>query len=116
MFFDLEDVLEARADAETLMVDSCTITRPGVPVTDPETGAVTNEPVTVYPTPEQIAAGNPGKCEVQLRNTVAASPEAGEHAFTVVSLVVKIPADSADVLDGDVVTLTASRLPVKEIL
>lgn len=90
-----------RARAEARMVDECTIHRPGATLTDQETGNVTNEPaIPVYA----------GKCEVQSKNTVAANPEAGEHTFTVVSRVVKIPANSADVREGDVVTLTASRL------
>lgn len=91
----------ARARAESRMVDECVISRPGETVTDPESGDVTSSPAApVYA----------GKCEVQTRDTVAASPEAGGHVFTVVSRVVKIPANSADVRDGDVVKLTASRL------
>ena len=92
---------EFRAAAESRMVDECVIRRPGATVTDPETGDVTSEPgAEVYA----------GKCEVQTRDTMAASPEAGEHTFTVVARVVKIPANAADVRDGDVVKLTASRL------
>jgi len=89
-----------RRAAERLMVDECLITRPGATVTDPDTGQVTNEPG------EQVYSG---KCEVKTKDTVAAKPEAGEHSFTVVARVVKIPANSADVADGDVVTLTATR-------
>lgn len=82
------------------MVDACTVHRPGAPVTDPETGAVTAGLALVYS----------GKCKVQSSNTMAASPEAGEASFTVVSRQVHIPANAADVWDGDVVTLTASKL------
>lgn len=92
---------ELRAAAESRMVDGCVINRPGGTVTDPDTGDVTSEVgAEVYA----------GKCEVQTRDTMAASPEAGEHTFTVVSRVVKIPVNAADVKDGDVVTLTATRL------
>lgn len=91
-----------REQADSSMLDACTITRPGTPVTNPDTGDVTNTPTTVYT----------GKCAVQSRDTDAANPEAGERTFTVVSRVVKIPANAADVQDGDVVTLTASRLNV----
>lgn len=93
-------VLRGRRRAEREMLDTCTITRPGTPVTDPNTGDVTNTPTTVYT----------GKCKVQSKDTMAANPEAGEHTFTVVSRQVHIPANAADVQDGDVVTLTASRL------
>jgi NMD protein affecting ribosome stability and mRNA decay len=100
----VDDILRAlpvfRAEAEALMLDACTITRPGEVVTDPETGDVTNTATEVYA----------GKCKVQSREGVAASPEAGEARFTVVSRQVHIPANAADVRDGDVVTLTASRL------
>lgn len=92
--------MRGRARAEEQMIDVCTIERPSEVVTDPETGDVTNSSQPVYS----------GKCEVTSRDTVSASPEAGEHAFTVVSRIVKIPANAADVRNGDVVTLTASLL------
>lgn len=93
-------VLEGRLQAESLMLDECTITRPGDPVTDYNTGEVTNPSTPVYS----------GKCKVQSKDSATATPEAGEHTFTVVSRQVHIPANAADVKDGDVVTLTASRL------
>jgi hypothetical protein len=93
-------VLAGRTEAEALMLDTCTITRPGEPVTDPDTGDVTNSAETVYA----------GKCKVQSKDSATSSPEAGEHTFTVVSRQVHIPANAADVRDGDVVTITASRL------
>ena len=93
-------LLDGRRAAESLMVDECRITAPGETVTDPDSGEVTSERTVVYE----------GKCKVQSREGVSASPEAGEHTFTVVSRQVHIPANAADVQDGDVVTLTASRL------
>lgn len=100
----IDDILRAlpvfRVEAEGRMVDECNIHRPGKTVTDQETGNVTNTKALIYS----------GKCEVKSREGVAANPEAGEATFTVVSRVVKIPANAADVQDGDVVTLTASRL------
>ena len=89
-----------RAAAESLMVDECTITRPGDPVTDPDTGDVTNTTTEVYA----------GKCKVQSKDSATANPEAGGAVFTVVSRQVHIPANAADVVDGDVVTITASLL------
>lgn len=100
----VDDVLRAlpvfRAEAESLMLDSCTITRPGSPVTDPDTGDVTESSTEVYT----------GKCKVQSKDSATANPEAGGAVFTVVSRQVHIPANAADVQDGDVVTITASRL------
>jgi hypothetical protein len=93
-------VLAGRSAAESLMVDACTITRPGAPVTDPDTGTVTNTSTEVYT----------GKCKVQSKDSATSSPDAGGHSFVVVSRQVHIPANSADVRDGDVVTITASLL------
>lgn len=83
------------------MLDACTITRPGATTTDPNTGDVTNAPATtVYA----------GKCKVKRGGTMSANPEAGERVFTVTSLEIHIPMNAADVKDGDVATLTASKL------
>jgi hypothetical protein len=93
-------VLDGRREAESLMIDQCTITRPGDPVTDPETGNVTGGTETVYS----------GRCKVQSKDTSTSTPDAAGASFTVVSRQVHIPANSADVADGDVVTITASAL------
>jgi hypothetical protein len=96
----VDAVLRGRVAAESMMVDACTITRGGPPVTDPNTGDVTATATTVYM----------GKCKVQSSNSSTASPDAGGHTFVVVSRQVHIPANAADVVDGDVVTVTASLL------
>lgn len=100
----VDDLLAAlpvfRSEAESLMIDACTITRPGETVTDPDSGDVTNTATEVYS----------GKCKVQSKDSATANPEAGEHTFTVVSRQVHIPANAADVREGDVVTITASLL------
>lgn len=107
----VELLLRGRAKAEEQMVDTCIITRPdGSAVTDPDTGVVTEGGTVIYPTAEQIAAGNPGKCKVQSKDSATASPDAGGHTFTVVARQVHIPANAADVKDGDVVELTSSLL------
>lgn len=94
-------LLRGRAKAETLMVDTCTITRgSGELVTDPDTGVVTAAGTEVYA----------GKCKVQSKDSATASPDAGGHSFVVVSRQVHIPANAANVKDGDVVTITASLL------
>jgi hypothetical protein len=90
-----------RARAESLMIDTCTITRRSGPLTtDPVTGKTTAAATPIYT----------GKCKVQSKNGSSSSPEAGEHSFTVVSRQVHIPANSADVRDGDTITITASAL------
>lgn len=93
-------LLAGRREAESLMVDTCTITRPGEPVTDPETGNVTGGTELVYS----------GRCKVQSKDSATATPDAAGATFTVVSRQVHIPANAAEVRDGDVVTVTASAL------
>jgi hypothetical protein len=82
------------------MLDTCTITRLGEPVLSEATGQFTSTSTEVYA----------GKCKVQSKDSATAKPEVGEHTFTIVSRQVHIPANAADVRDGDVVTITASRL------
>lgn len=82
------------------MVDACTIARPGEPVTDPETGEVTDSLTEIYS----------GRCKVQSKDSSVANPDSAGASFTVVSRQVHIPAGVADVRDGDVVTVTASLL------
>lgn len=93
-------LMRGRALAEELMVDTCTITRPGEAFTDPDTGKVIRPSSPVYE----------GKCKVQSKNSATAEPEAGGAVFTVVSRQVHIPMNAADVQNGDVVTLTGSSL------
>lgn len=93
--------LMGRRAAERQMIDQCIITRgSGQKVTDPVTGKVTVTDTVVYT----------GKCQVVSKNSSTAEPEAGGHEFIVVSRTVKIPMNSADVKDGDVVKMTASKL------
>ena len=88
-----------RTQAESLMVDACTIERPGEPVTDPD-GNVTTGTTLVYS----------GKCKVQSKDSLVSTPDSAGASFVVVSRQVHIPAGAADVQDGDVVTVTASLL------
>ena len=100
----VDDVLVAlpvfRHEAESLMLDTCQITRAGDPVTNPDTGDVTAGEVLIYE----------GKCKVQSKDSSVATPDAGGASFTVVSRQVHIPANAANIEDDDVVTITASRL------
>jgi hypothetical protein len=82
------------------MVDACTIERPGEPVTDPDTGNVTDSMTTVYT----------GKCKVASKDSSVATPDVAGASFVVVSRQVHIPVGAADVRNNDVITITASLL------
>lgn len=89
-----------RTQAESLMVDTCTITRPGDPVTDPDTGDVTPSSTFVYS----------GPCKVQQTISQASNPTAGSHQFTVLDSRVDLPVSAGPFKVDDVVTITASVL------
>lgn len=92
-----------RAEAEALMVDSCTITRDGgAPTFDPNTGTYTDPAgSTVYT----------GACQVQLSDGLSArSSEAGGTELITSRVTVKIPVSATGVRVGDVVTITAATL------
>jgi len=99
-----DDVLSVlpnlQAEAESLMIDQCTVSRmTGEQVTDPITGVVTDEAVEVYA----------GKCKIQSRTAMANEPTAGGHKFTIEQLAVHFPITTVFELD-DVVTVTAAQL------
>jgi len=99
-----DDVLgvlpDLQAAAESLMIDECVLERQtGETVTDPITGAVTEEWATVYA----------GKFKLTGRVAQAATPEAGGHAFTVEQLMVHLPVSTASAT-GDRVTILATTL------
>lgn len=92
------------------MVDTCTAHRPGDPVTDPVTGVVTTPLTLIYPTPEQVSAGNNGKCKFQQTLAQSSNPVAGEHQFTVQDVRWDTPVGAGPFLVDDVVTVTAAAL------
>ena len=92
-----EALAAGRALAESLMVDTCIIDRPGEAVTDPETGAVTPSYTPVYI----------GRCKIQQTMAQASSPEAGGAVFNVQTSRVDLPVGVGPVETGDRV-----RLPV----
>lgn len=89
-----------RTAAAGLMVDTCTIDRPGELTLNEETG--TDEPTltTVYE----------GKCRVQASDTVPMSAEVGGREATFLRLTVSIPMDADPVLVDDQVTITEAAL------
>lgn len=85
-------IAEGRRVAEALMKDVVVISRPGEPVTDPDTGVVSTSLVDVYS----------GRCKVQQTIAQSSSPNAGGHQFTVQSARLDIPVAVAGVQVGDV--------------
>jgi hypothetical protein len=82
------------------MIDTCTVTRLGDPITDPETGNVTPGSTFVYS----------GPCKVQQTISQASNPSAGGHSFTVQDSRVDFPVTAGPLLVDDVVKITASAL------
>jgi hypothetical protein len=91
-------ISEGRRTAEALMVDSCTIVRPGDPVTDPNTGGVTPPATVVYT----------GKAKVQPYEPYERNPEVAGAVMTVQRYAVHIPVGSYEPKIGDVVEVTAA--------
>lgn len=97
----LDDLLlRRRAAAERRMRDICIIERPGELVTDPETGVVTPGYTPVYS----------GPCKIQQTIAQSATPQAGEHQFTVQDSALHIPVGAGPVAVDDVATITAAAM------
>lgn len=100
-------VLErARGNAESLMTDECTVTRPGEAVTDPATGVVKPASTQVYA----------GRCKVQTSGGLASENVEGSAAQSmgavslVWSLYIHFPFGTS-LRNGDLVTVTKSANP-----
>lgn len=89
-----DDLLQARIEAESLMLNLCAARRPGTEFTDPD-GVVVTPLVDVFT----------GPCKVQTTVAQAASPTAGGHKYTVENLQLHFPA-RASLQTGDVVEIT----------
>ena len=85
-------VERGRRHAESLMKDVVVISRPGAPITDPDTGEVSTSLTDVYA----------GPCKFQQTIAQSSNPEAGEHRFTVQSARLDIPVSVVGVRVGDV--------------
>lgn len=88
----------AQAAAVRLMTSICTITRPGAPTTDPDTGAVTPSGAQVYA----------GKCRVRPaqawgRQAVVAGIQVDPDTFQV-----SVPVSAIGIRRGDLVHIDAS--------
>lgn len=87
--------------AEAGMADACTIQHPTGESTAP--GAVIT---ATYGT-----AFYTGKCQVQTQSETGQSVDVGEAARIVTRRVVRLPTTVVDVLEGDLITITASLDP-----
>ncbi|WP_353707609.1 DUF6093 family protein [Cellulosimicrobium sp. ES-005] len=94
-----------RGYAEKLMTDSCTVTRPGTPVTDPATGVTTTPQTLLYT----------GRVKIQTYEGYEQTPEAGGRSFTVQRYRADFPVDAFQPLPGDVVTITASPFDADKV-
>lgn len=101
---DAAVLADMQADAESLMQDSCTITRAGSGTStfDPATGTYTDPASTTVYT---------GKCRVKPRNLVDRTVQAGEQQVSLWSFEVSVPVSATDVDLDDVVTVTGSIDP-----
>lgn len=93
-------VAAGRRLAESLMSDTCSITRQG--------GATTIDPATGLPVEGDDTTIYSGKCKVQSADLQVASPVSGDHVYAVQRFTVHIPVAAVGVKVGDVVEVTAS--------
>lgn len=92
-------LVKGRAAAESLMVDTCTVTRVTGRTLDEDDGTYSDTTSIVYS----------GKCRIQVRNAaVAALPLSGEREVVAFMLELQTPMTGAALAVGDVVTVTAS--------
>lgn len=89
---------ESRRDAESRMLDTCTIRRPTGTTTDRPTGKVVATYSPVYA----------GRCRLVDTEGVVSTPEAGGATFTLRRTRLDVPVGTGPVEDGDVLTVDAS--------
>ena len=97
-----------RAEAESMMVDTCVITGPGgSPVWDDATGTYTTPAgVTVYE----------GACRLRMPRTIGSKSEAGEASWSVDDGVLSLPVTgSEDVAAGHVAVVTLTNDPAATV-
>ncbi|MEQ4566181.1 DUF6093 family protein [Paenarthrobacter sp. CAP02] len=92
-------VLRGRTAAESLMLDTCTVHRPGELVTDGD-GNVTPSLTLLYT----------GPCKIQQTLAQSSNPEAGGHQYTVQDTRWDTPVAAGVFAVDDVVTVTEAIL------
>ena len=96
----VEAVNRGRARAESLMLDTCTVHRPGEPITDSD-GNVTPSLTLLYT----------GPCKIQQTLAQSSNPVAGGHRFTVQDVRWDTPVMTSVQFEvDDVVTITDAVL------
>jgi hypothetical protein len=90
----------ARAAAEELMTDECTIAH--------HTGQTTGSSPSYAVTQTYGSPFYTGPCKVQAREVEAATPEAGDRTVTVLSLRIDLPMSVTGAKTNDLVTITSS--------
>ena len=89
-----------RAQAESLMLDTCMVGVLGTPATDPDTGEVVTPITELYS----------GRCRVQTWEAQESNPEVGGAVLTVQRYQVHIPVGSYAPDIGHVVEIQAAKL------
>jgi len=92
-------VFAGRSAAEALMLDTCTVHRPGEPVTDVD-GKVTASLTLMYT----------GPCKIQQTLAQSSNPEAGGHQYTVQDTRWDTPVAAGVFEVDDVVTIIGAVL------
>ena len=95
----VDAVNAGRREAEALHLDTCTVHRPGEPVTDAD-GNVSPSLVLLYT----------GPCKIQQTLAQSSNPEAGGHQFTVQDTRWDTPVAAGVFAVGDVVTIVEAVL------
>lgn len=94
-------VTRGQALAESLMSDTCTITRAGTgaPVMNEDTGEYTDPPRTTIYT---------GKCRIQVRGLVAQDVEVGDQQRGIAPFELQLPVSAVGVRRNDVAHIDSS--------
>lgn len=92
--------LRGRKAAEARMQDTCAVTRPGTPTTDPDTGVVTPVTTPVYT----------GKSRIRQAVVMDRPLESGQAQRYVQHSIFSVPIAAPALLTDDIVTFTASAL------
>ena len=90
-----------RAEAEAMMVDSCTVTRAD--------GGTQMDPVTLEEVPTSTTVWS-GKCRVQRSGALSPREASGAAGFEfgIDSLLIQLPLSATGIKRGDVLTVTAA--------
>lgn len=95
--------LLSRRAAESLMTSTCTVFESGEPVTDPNTGEVTDSHETIWFGPCRVRPGG--------RGTQTNSAEAVGDELFVFDYLISVPFSVTEVIEGHRVTITESPDP-----